>query len=69
MKNCPYCGQSGVHRVVIPQLKSGEMHLCQECDALWDTGKLVEANNFEEFSTYMEKHRLKGDWSYVKKLD
>ena len=44
------------------------VHLCDECDALWPSGVAVTAESFVDFSTYVKPLGLRGLWNEVEIL-
>ena len=65
---CPRCGQGQVQKVII--IKTREpVHLCEECDALWQNGIVVSGVGFVDFATYVIDFGLKGQWTEVYIID
>jgi transcription elongation factor Elf1 len=53
---CPRCDGNGlVYKTFITPL-SVTVYLCDECDALWEANAPIRLNNFQDYSTYLEKH-------------
>jgi len=51
-------------------MNNRRVHLCEECDALWDTpDEIQDLCAFVDFSQYMEQKGLSGSWEQVKILD
>ncbi len=64
---CPRCDQGNVVKVRIN--KTGEVvHICEECEALWQTDVKVAPTGFVDFMTYVTPFGLEGNWSELSKL-
>jgi len=63
-KWCPRCDQGWVCSALIIPLKKN-IYICDECDAIWFEENKIENTNFEDFTTYMETHKLPGTWDQL----
>lgn len=62
---CPRCDQQGTVFTVRINSTGELVNLCDECDALWPSGKPVRAADFVDFSTYVRPIGLKGHWTEI----
>ena len=62
---CPVCGQGGLRRVLLLDLKSKAVVLCSECEAVWEGDEAFPISNYEIFENYMEKHGAAANWKNV----
>lgn len=53
---CPRCDNQGdLYKAKITQLQS-TLYICDECEACWPEGTIINDDNFIDLSTYLEEH-------------
>ncbi len=62
---CPRCDHQGEVRLVVITKTGERVHLCDECDALWQEGMNIEKTTFVDFSTYVAQFGLNGTWNEI----
>ena len=52
---CPRCdGQGEIYLAEVHNLGI-TLYICDECDACWEVGVIIEPNNYQDLSTYLVK--------------
>ncbi len=59
--SCPRCSQGDVRCFVVKRNQK-MIWLCDECDALWESGSDVGVKPFVDFGVYMSKFGLSPIW-------
>ncbi len=61
---CPRCDfQGAIYKARVVDLNL-VLHICDECEACWKEGEVVNLSNFKDLSTFLEKRGL--DYSDAK---
>ncbi len=58
---CPKCkaggGQGAIYKAKVLDLDI-ELSICDECEACWTKGQIINARNFKILTSFLEEHEL-----------
>lgn len=61
---CPRCEQSWLERAYIKSIGQ-VIFICEECEAMWEEGTILELSTFKDYGTYMEAKGYDSSWNHL----